>query len=105
VEGKFLEKIKPLSGWKFSLFGVRENNNAMHHYLPLFQQGCCASWVNITDFFRHGRFLPELLPPCGRILGYCRKPVQCDIDHSRNISQVKLTVCGDMKLITAPAAQ
>jgi hypothetical protein len=63
-EGKYLRQIETAFPAGNSAFvALREDNNAMRHYLPLFQQELLRRHgVNVTDFFRGGRFIAELLP-------------------------------------------
>ncbi len=46
-----------------AIVALREDSNAMHRFLPFFQQELLRRHgVNVTDFFDQGRFIPELLP-------------------------------------------
>ncbi len=64
VQGEFLKRIETAFPAGNSAFmALREDNNAMQRYLPLFQQELLRRHgVNVTDFFANGVFIPELLP-------------------------------------------
>jgi hypothetical protein len=62
--GEFLKRIETAFPAGNSAFvALREDNNAMQRYLPLFQQELLRlHGVNVNDFFANGVFIPELLP-------------------------------------------
>jgi hypothetical protein len=63
-QGEFLKLIESAFPAGNSAFmALREDNNALQRYLPLFQQELLRRHgVNVIDFFYNGVFLPELLP-------------------------------------------
>ena len=63
-QGEFFERIETAFPAGNSAFvALREDNNAMYHYLPLFQQELLRRHgVNVTDFFSNGTFIAELIP-------------------------------------------
>ena len=63
-QGEFLKRIETAFPAGNSAFmALREDNNAMQRFLPLFQQELLRRHgVNVTDFFANGAFIPELLP-------------------------------------------
>lgn len=62
--GEFLRAIEPAFPAGNSAFvALREDQEAMHRYLPLFQQELLRRHgVNVQDFFSGGVFIPDLLP-------------------------------------------
>ncbi len=63
-QGEFLKRIENAFPAGNSAFvALREDNHALHQYLPLFQQELLRRHgVNVNDFFDNGVFIPELLP-------------------------------------------
>ncbi len=63
-KGEFLKRIEPAFPAGNSAFvALREDSDAMHRYLPLFQQELLRRHgVNVSDFFTDGVFIPDLLP-------------------------------------------
>ncbi|MBN1563572.1 MAG: pyridoxal phosphate-dependent aminotransferase [Anaerolineae bacterium] len=63
-EGKFLQRIETAFPAGNSAFvALREDNDAMQRYLPLFQQELLRRHgVNVSEFFTNRVFIPELLP-------------------------------------------
>ena len=62
--GEFLKRVETAFPAGNSAFAaLREDNNALQRYLPLFQQELLRRHgLNVTDFFTNGVFIPELLP-------------------------------------------
>jgi hypothetical protein len=62
--GEFFRRIETAFPAGNSAFvALREDNNALQRYLPLFQQELLRRHgVNVNDFFANGVFIPELLP-------------------------------------------
>ncbi|MFN8379830.1 MAG: hypothetical protein U0452_14295, partial [Anaerolineae bacterium] len=62
--GEFLRAIEPAFPAGNSAFvALREDQEAMQRYLPLFQQELLRRHgVNVQDFFGNGVFIPDLLP-------------------------------------------
>jgi aspartate/methionine/tyrosine aminotransferase len=62
--GKFLQTIETAFPAGNSAFvALREDNDALEHYLPLFQQELLRRHgVNVNEFFTNGVFIPQLLP-------------------------------------------
>ncbi len=62
--GEFLKRIETAFPAGNSAFvALREDNDAMQRYLPLFQQELLRRHgVDVNDFFADGVFIPELLP-------------------------------------------
>jgi aspartate/methionine/tyrosine aminotransferase len=63
-EGEFLRTIETAFPAGNSAFvALREDKDALQHYLPLFQQELLrCQGVNVGDFFTNGTFIPDLLP-------------------------------------------
>jgi hypothetical protein len=63
-EGQLLRRIETAFPAGNSAFvALREDSDAMHHYLPLFQQELLRRHgVNVNDFFTGGYFIQDLLP-------------------------------------------
>ena len=63
-KGEFLKRIETAFPAGNSAFvALREDNNAMQRYLPLFQQELLRRHgVNVTDFFNNGIFIPDPAP-------------------------------------------
>ena len=63
-KGEFLKRIETAFPAGNSAFvALREDNDAMQRYLPLFQQELLRRHgVNVNDFFTNGVFIPDLLP-------------------------------------------
>ena len=63
-QGEFLSRIEAAFPAGNSAFvALREDNDAMQRYLPLFQQELLRRHgVNVNDFFANGVFIPDLLP-------------------------------------------
>jgi aspartate/methionine/tyrosine aminotransferase len=63
-QGEFFKRIEMAFPAGNSAFvALREDSHALQRYLPLFQQELLRRHgVNVTDFFAHGVFIPELLP-------------------------------------------
>jgi hypothetical protein len=63
-KGEFLKRIETAFPAGNSAFvALREDSDAMQHYLPLFQQELLRRHgVNVNDFFTNGFFIPDLLP-------------------------------------------
>jgi hypothetical protein len=63
-QGEFLKRVEPAFPAGNSAFvALREDSDAMHRYLPLFQQELLRRHgVNVSDFFTNGVFIPDLLP-------------------------------------------
>jgi aspartate/methionine/tyrosine aminotransferase len=63
-KGEFLKRIEnAFPAGNTAFVALREDNNAMYHYLPLFQQELVRRHgVNVTDFFNNGGFIAELIP-------------------------------------------
>jgi aspartate/methionine/tyrosine aminotransferase len=62
--GEFLKRIETAFPAGNSAFvALREDNNSLQRYLPLFQQELLRRHgLNVSDFFTDGVFIPELLP-------------------------------------------
>ena len=62
--GEYLKRIETAFPAGNSAFvALREDSDALHHYLPLFQQELLRRHgVNVNDFFVNGVFIPDLLP-------------------------------------------
>jgi hypothetical protein len=53
-----------------SFVALREDHDAMHRFLPLFQQELLRRHgLNVSDFLANGKFIPELLPTLRPDLG------------------------------------
>lgn len=63
-QGEFLRNIETAFPAGNSAFvALREDNDALQRYLPLFQQELLRRHgVNVSDFFTNGVFIPDLLP-------------------------------------------
>jgi hypothetical protein len=63
-EGEFLRTIETAFPAGNSAFvALREDNDALQRYLPLFQQELLrCHGVNVNEFFANGVFIPDLLP-------------------------------------------
>ncbi len=63
-EGEFLQRIETAFPAGNSAFvALREDNDALQRYLPLFQQELLrCHGVNVSEFFTNGVFIPDLLP-------------------------------------------
>jgi hypothetical protein len=63
-KGEFLKRIETAFPAGNSAFvALREDNDAMQRYMPLFQQELLRGHgVNVNEFFANGAFIPELLP-------------------------------------------
>lgn len=63
-EGKFLQSVEAAFPAGNSAFvALREDNDALERYLPLFQQELLRRHgVDVSEFFSNGIFMPELLP-------------------------------------------
>ncbi len=63
-KGVFLQKIETAFPAGNSAFvALREDNDALQRYLPLFQQELLrCHGVNVSEFFTNGVFVPDLLP-------------------------------------------
>jgi hypothetical protein len=63
-QGTYLHKIETaLPAGNSAFAALREDNNAMQKYLPLFQQELLRRHgLNVHDFFIHNTFIPDLLP-------------------------------------------
>ncbi len=63
-QGEFLGRVETAFPAGNSAFvALREDNEAMGRYLPLFQQELLRRHgVNVNDFFTNGVFIPDLLP-------------------------------------------
>jgi aspartate/methionine/tyrosine aminotransferase len=63
-QGEFLKRIETAFPAGNSAFvALREDSDAMHRYLPLFQQELLRRHgLNVQDFFNQGVFIPNLLP-------------------------------------------
>ncbi len=64
VQGEFLRRIETaLPDGNSALVALREDADAMAHYLPLFQQELLRRHgLDVGDFFANGVFIPHLLP-------------------------------------------
>jgi aspartate/methionine/tyrosine aminotransferase len=62
--GDFIQRIEPAFPAGNSAFvALREDNDAMRRFLPLFQQELVRRHgLNVGDFLSNGAFIPELLP-------------------------------------------
>jgi hypothetical protein len=63
-QGEFLKRVETAFPAGNSAFvALREDSDAMHRYLPLFQQELLRRHgVNVNDFFINGVFIQDLLP-------------------------------------------
>lgn len=63
-KGEFLKRIETAFPAGNSAFvALREDSDALQHYLPLFQQELLRRHgVDVNDFFTNGTFIPQLLP-------------------------------------------
>jgi len=63
-KGEFLQTIeKAFPAGNSAFVALREDNDAMQQYLPLFQQELLRRHgVDVNEFFAEGVFIPELLP-------------------------------------------
>jgi hypothetical protein len=63
-KGEFLRQIETaFPAGNTSFVALREDSDALHKYLPLFQQELLRRHgVNVNDFFTNGIFNPQLLP-------------------------------------------
>ena len=62
--GEFLGQIETaFSAGNSAFVALREDSEAMHRYLPLFQQELLRRHgLNVNDFFKYGVFIQDLLP-------------------------------------------
>ncbi len=62
--GEFLRRLETaLPAGNSALVALREDADAMNHYLPLFQQELLRRHgLDVSDFFTNGTFIPDLLP-------------------------------------------
>lgn len=70
-KGEFIQRVETAFPAGNSAFvALREDNDAMQRFLPLFQQELLRRHgVNVSDFFANGVFIPELLPTLRPDLG------------------------------------
>jgi aspartate/methionine/tyrosine aminotransferase len=70
-KGEFIKHVETAFPAGNSAFvALREDNDAMQRFLPLFQQELLRRHgVNVSDFFANGVFIPELLPTLRPDLG------------------------------------
>ena len=63
-KGEFLDRIETaFPAGNSTLVALREDNEAMHRFLPLFQQELLRRHgVNVSEFFTEGVLIPNLLP-------------------------------------------
>ncbi|MBK9925209.1 MAG: pyridoxal phosphate-dependent aminotransferase [Anaerolineales bacterium] len=63
-QSEFLKRIEPAFPAGNSAFvALREDSDAMHRFLPLFQQELLRRHgLNVSDFVSNGVFIPDLLP-------------------------------------------
>jgi hypothetical protein len=75
-EGEFIKRVETAFPAGNSAFvALREDNDAMQRYLPLFQQELLRRHgLHVSDFLSNGVFIPELLPTLRPDLGVLLQP-------------------------------
>jgi hypothetical protein len=83
--GEFLKRIETAFPAGNSAFvALREDSDAMHRFLPLFQQELLRRHgLDVNDFFRNGIFIPDLLPTLRPDLAVLLQPdlFNTDLDY------------------------
>ncbi|MBP8972581.1 MAG: hypothetical protein KBH93_01790, partial [Anaerolineae bacterium] len=98
-EGKFLRAIETAFPAGNSAFvALREDNDALGRYLPLFQQELLRRHgVNVREFFTNGTFIPDLLPTLRPDLAVLLQKDLFNTDLERMLADVSGKIADDWR--------
>ncbi len=98
-KGEFLRTIETAFPAGNSAFvALREDNDALQRYLPLFQQELLrCHGVNVSEFFSNGVFIPDLLPTLRPDLAVLLQRDLFNTDIETMLERVSGTIADDWR--------
>jgi len=99
-KGEFLKRIETAFPAGNSAFvALREDSDALQHYLPLFQQELLRRHgVDVNDFFANGVFIPHLLPTLRPDLAVLLQKDLFNTDINRLLEQISGRIADEWRM-------